>query len=204
MVPRKARKLPDVLTEQEQVALLNQPNPRYPTGSRNRAILAAMLGAGLRSEEAVNLRIGDLDWMTGKLHLKRGKGAKDRILWLNPEALEILRKWREKRAALLGSDGRMERLFCTLKGEALQTSYLRQAVPRIAAKAGIEKRVHPHLLRHTFGTWLYKQTGNLRLVQEALGHSDISTTQIYTHLVNRDLEEATIGYRIGGTSEVKE
>ncbi|MCA9443631.1 MAG: tyrosine-type recombinase/integrase, partial [Candidatus Omnitrophica bacterium] len=165
---------------------------------RNRAMISIMLGGGLRCEEVVSLTIGDLDWMVGKLHIKNGKGAKDRVLWLNEKTLDDLRAWRESRAKVVGSDGPKEILFSTLKGKKVHPSYLRQMIPRMAKRAGIEKRVYPHLLRHTFATWLYKQDRNLRLTQTALGHSSIQTTEIYTHLVNNELEDALRNYQIGG------
>jgi site-specific recombinase XerD len=198
MPRRKSRPIPDVLTEDEQKALLKAPNPRYPSSLRNRSMISIMLGVGLRCEEVCSMKIGAIEWMTGKVHIKNGKGAKDRILWLNEKTLEDLRAWRESRAKVVGHDGPDDILFSTLKGKKIHPSYLRQMIPRMAKRAGIAKRVYPHLLRHSWATYLYRETHNLRLVQTALGHSSIQTTEIYTHLVNGELEDALKSYRIGG------
>lgn len=93
-------RIPEVLTPTEREALLRVPNPRYPTGERNRLLLRVMLNAGLRLSEALNLRWPDVDLNTGRLHVKRGKGGKDRVLWLGEEDLAALRKWRQRQAAL--------------------------------------------------------------------------------------------------------
>jgi integrase/recombinase XerD len=152
-------------------------------------MLRLMLNAGLRSSEVLNLKVRDVDWMSGKLMVRQGKGKKDRALWLNEEDLEILRKWRERKPE-------SPRLFTTLKGDPINARYLRALVERLAKKAGLEKRVHPHTLRHTFATDLYKSTKDLRLVQKALGHANIQTTTIYTHIIDDDLENALRNLRI--------
>lgn len=187
--PRKGRKLPDVLTEEEQKALLRQPNLRYPTGLRNQAMMKLMLDVGLRTSELLNLKTRDIDWMSGKVFVHEGKGKKDRVLWLNEDALEILRKWKEKRPV------QTELLFTTLKGTPIRSNYLREMVKRYGRKAGLSKGVHPHLLRHSFATDLLRDSKNLRLVQKALGHADISTTSIYLHVVDEELEAAMRGFR---------
>lgn len=189
---RKGRKLPEVLTEDEQARLLAQPNPRYPTGERNYLLMRLMLNAGLRLAEATALKWRDIDLTTGKLMVRQGKGAKDRTLWVGEGDVERLRSWRERQAAVCGS---CEYVFTTLQGRPLSHRYVQQMVKRYAAKAGIEKNVHPHTLRHSFATDLYRETGKIRLVQKALGHSDLSTTQIYTHIVDEELEEALKSFR---------
>ncbi len=186
---KKRLKLPEVLSGEERLLLLRQPNGRAPTGLRNRCLMQVMLDAGLRAAEALKLKVKDLDWMSGKLKVRQGKGKKDRILWLNPQALEVLRKWREKRPR------QTELLFTTLEGKLLSDRYLRVMVKRYGMKAGISKDVHPHTLRHTFATDLYRETKNIRLVQKALGHADLSTTMIYTHIVDDELEDALKTFR---------
>ncbi len=185
---RRPFKIPETLTEEERLSLLKQPNPRCPTGLRNLCMLTLMLNAGLRAGELLSLRVRDVDWTSGKLTVRQGKNKKDRILWLNEDDLELLRKWREKRP-------QGELLFTTLGGGRINDRYLRALVERLARKAGIEKKVHPHTLRHTFATDLYRQTKDLRLVQKALGHSSIHTTTIYTHVIDDDLEKAMRGLR---------
>ena len=180
----RGRKIPEVLTDQERVALLYQPNPRAPTGLRNLCLLVLMSNLGLRASEALHLRTRDLDWTSGKLTVKNGKGGKDRVLWLNTDDLVLIQRWREKRPVSA------DLLFTTLKGRRLSDRYLRAMVKRLGLKAGLSKDLHPHLLRHTFATDLYRATRNIRLVQKALGHADLSTTMIYTHIVDAELEGA--------------
>ena len=188
--PRRGRRLPEVLSPEERTALLRQPNRRAPTGLRNACLITVMLDSGLRAAEVLNLKVQDLDWMSGKLTVKQGKGKKDRVLWLNESAIEVLRQWKEKRKVQEGL------LFTTLLGQPIYSQYLRFMVKRYARKAAIPKDVHPHMLRHTFATDLYRATKNIRLVQKALGHADLSTTMIYTHLVDEELEDALKTFRV--------
>lgn len=191
------KRLPEVLTNEECLALLKQPNPKAPTGLRNLCMLTVMLNLGLRASEVLHLRVNDIDWMSGKLMVRNGKGGKDRALCLNEDDLDLLRSWRERRPASA------EFLFSTLKGKPLHDRYLRAMVGRLAERAGIDrdeagnkkKKFHPHALRHTFATSLYRETKNIRLVQKALGHSFLSTTAIYMHLVDDELESALRGFR---------
>ena len=187
------RQLPKVLTDEEKVAFLKQFNTRYPTPHRDLCIVRLMLEAGLRAGETVILRPEDLDMMTCRLTV-RGKGAKDRGLWINESLRDLIGSWLERRP---GSKW----LFPTRTGERLQTPHLRRMVKQKARKAGIREpeRVSPHTLRHTFATDIYRETKNIRLVQKALGHSDLSTTMIYTHIVDDELEEAMKSFVPGPT-----
>lgn len=188
----RPRRLPTVLTPAEAVALLRVANPRYRTGHRDRCLMQLMLHAGLRAAEVLALTVYDLDWLSGQLTVRQGKGKKDRILWLNEPVLDDLRRWRARRPAQAQG-----LLFTTLKGTPIHASALRAMVKRRSGKAGLTKDVHPHLLRHTFATELYRQTKDIRLVQKALGHSDLSTTMIYTHIVDEDLAAALKGFHLG-------
>lgn len=190
---KRTLRIPEVLTETEQAALLAQPNPRYPTGARNKTMLQLMLDTGLRLSEACNLQWRDVDLTTGKLMVRQGKGGKDRSLWIGVEDLELLRTWRERQAKDVS--GNPAHIFTTLKGKAVSPRYVQKMVARLAAKAGIEKNVHPHTLRHSFATDLYRETSKIRLVQKALGHSDLSTTMIYTHIFDDELEDALKSFR---------
>ena len=190
---RKSFKIPEVLTESEQVALLAQPNPRYPTGERNRTMMQLMLDTGLRLAEVTALKWRDIDLNTGKLMVRQGKGCKDRGLWIGENDLELLRVWRERQAKDV--KGNPQHVFTTLAGRSVSTRYVQQAVKRYAVKAGIAKNVHPHTLRHSFATDLYRETSKIRLVQKALGHSDLSTTMIYTHVFDEELEGALKSFR---------
>jgi site-specific recombinase XerD len=188
----RPRRLPTVLTPAEAVALLRVANPRYRTGHRDRCLMQLMLHAGLRAAEVLALTVYDLDWLSGQLTVRQGKGKKDRILWLNEPVLDDLRRWRARRPAQAQG-----LLFTTLKGTPIHANALRAMVKRRSGKAGLTKDVHPHLLRHTFATELYRQTKDIRLVQKALGHSDLSTTMIYTHIVDADLAAALKGFHLG-------
>lgn len=185
---QKGRKLPEVLTAEEQEALLRQPNPRYPTGERNRLLLLLMLNTGLRLSEATGLRWREIDLNTGRVMVRQGKGAKDRTLWVGERDLGLLRRWRERQVKVV--PGAPSCVFTTLGGRPVSNRYVQEMVKRYAAKAGIDKDVHPHMLRHTFATDLYRQTTNIRLTQKALGHSNLTTTMIYCHIVDEELEDA--------------
>ena len=209
------RKIPEVLSEREQKKLLEVFNTRYLTPHRNKVMIKLMLNSGLRLSEVINLEWKHIDLQTGKLKVVEGKGAKDRILWINDETLEKVREWRQRQVDEIGN---MEFVFTTSTGNQLNPADIRKMVYRYAEKAGIqeeveknyrdkegnklddtykEKKVKPHTLRHTFATDLLRETNNLRIVQKALGHSDISTTQIYTHIVDGEMEEALKNFRNG-------
>jgi integrase/recombinase XerD len=187
------RKIPEILTETEQEALLSQPNPRYLTGQRNRVMLRLMLDTGLRLSEAIHLRWKDIDLNSGKVMVRQGKGAKDRILWTGEANLETLQTWRERQAKECA--GSAQHVFTTKDGGLLDPRYIQRMVKRYAAKAGIQKDVTPHTLRHSFATDLYRETSNIRLIQKALGHANLATTQIYTHIVDEELEGALKSFR---------
>ena len=187
------RKIPEILTASEQEALLAQPNPRYLTGQRNRAMVRLMLDTGLRLSETIGLRWRDIDLNTGKVMVRQGKGAKDRTLWTGEEDLAALAEWRERQAR--ECQGSPQAVFTTKGGGKLEPRYIQRMVKRYAAKAGIEKNISPHTLRHSFATDLYRETTNIRLTQKALGHANLGTTQIYTHIVDEELEEALKSFR---------
>jgi integrase/recombinase XerD len=185
-------KLPKILTETETDRLLAQPNRRYFGPHRDYLYMRLMLKAGLRASEATSLRKEHVDLMSGKLSVREGKGTKDRTLWIGEEVLEELREWTDRRTEEAENS---EFLLPTRKGTKVATSHLRRSVKRYARDADIEEveRVSPHTLRHTFATRLYRSAGKIRMVQKALGHSDLSTTMIYTHVVDEELETALKG-----------
>lgn len=184
-----SRKIPEVLTPDEQSQLLAQ-----TSGIREQAILRLFLDTGLRASELVNLRNRDVDLLTGRLWVRQGKGGKDRGLWFNGRTRAALEAWQAISSGTLVPSGA---LFTSLDGQKpLCGRWLRKLIPRLAEKAGIEKRIHPHTLRHTFATNLLRQEKNLFLVSKALGHANLSTTQIYLHLEDSELEAAM--KRLGG------
>jgi integrase/recombinase XerD len=212
-----ARQIPDVLTDEELARLLAVPNVATPTGLRNRAMLELMGVAGLRSKEVLGLRTGNVRESSGRLtlHLTTTKGDRVRRVPLQSETANYLRLWlQERRGMGLGngyvfctvSKGHRSAGFATdgelLPGKPLAGAYLRSLVARCGEKTGIDRGtwerngktvrrlIHPHTLRHTAATRLLRHKGNLRVVQEALGHANIGTTQVYTHVVQEDLEDA--------------
>jgi len=188
-----ARKIPEVLTGTEQESLLSQPNPRYLTGHRNRVMLRLMLDTGLRLDEVSELQWRDIDLNSGKVMVRQGKGSKDRTLWTGEANLAALIEWQDRQAK--ECTGSPQRVFTTKQGGKLNPAYVRKMVKRYAQKAGIQKDISPHTLRHTFATDLFRETTNIRLTQKALGHSNLATTQIYTHIVDEELEGALKSFR---------
>ncbi len=175
------RKLPEVLTDDEGSRLLAVRNRRYPSGLRDWCVINIMLSAGLRAAEVLDLKWHGIELASGKLMVRRGKGKKDRVLWFNGILQETLGKWRARCPDSLY-------VFPTNQGKRQHDSALRAMVKRRGVKAGIAKDVHPHMLRHSFATRLYRESKDIRLTQKALGHADLSTTMIYTHLVDEDME----------------
>jgi integrase/recombinase XerD len=178
------KKLPEVLTEDEVRRLLDAPNKNCRTGLRNRCMLQMMVDAGLRVSEALALTPKDIDTCAGAVHVWRGKGAKDRTVYISEHTADLCRLWEAERPK--GA----KTFFCTLQGKQINTSYVRALVYRLREKAGIEKHVHPHMLRHTFATLRLKRGDNIRQVQQLLGHSSVATTEIYTHVYSEDLARA--------------
>ena len=177
------RRMPSVLNRYEQLALLKQPNPRAPTGMRNLCILSLMLKIGMRVSEVINLQESDIDWEKGKINLRESGAAKGRTLWVDDPEIALLNRWRgiKPKNALF--------LFSTLDGNKMKDRYIREMVKRLAKKAGISKDVYPHLLRYTFAVEFMRETKDINLLQEALGHRDSSATQVYAKLMFDDLRE---------------
>jgi site-specific recombinase XerD len=174
----KGQRFPaEILTGDEVKALLGACSTRAPTGVRNRALIATMYRGGLRISEALALRPKDLDRQAGTVRVLQGKGGKSRTVGFDPAAFGLIERWLDRRAELR-INGR-HRLFCTLDGKPLDPSYVRHLLPRLASKAGIEKRVHPHALRHTHAAELAREGVPLNVIQAQLGHSNVATTSRY-------------------------
>lgn len=199
---RNGRRLPVTLTPEEIEAILATINPKSTTGLRNRTMLQVLLGAGLRVSELVGLRGVDVDLTKGTIRVNLGKGGKDRVVPINHETLGWLQAWAEKRKAL-DLNGRAP-FFVGLRegptglghrkqGEGLKTRYVQSLVSRLAEAAGIEKRVSPHTLRHTYATRMLEKGFNVREVQTLLGHANIASTQIYTHVEPEELRKKIQG-----------
>ena len=179
--PRKSQKLPQVLSREEIAQLLAVPRGTEPAPLRDRALLELMYACGLRASEAIGLHVQDLDLHAGVLRA-RGKGRKERLVPVGRQAIEAVRVYLQRgRPQLVGL--REERhLFVNHRGTGLTRQGLYKIVQRHARTAGLADRMSPHTLRHTFATHLLAGGCDLRSVQEMLGHADIATTQMYTHL----------------------
>lgn len=179
----------EILTPAELNQLLRIPSPKVPTGIRNRALIAVMARAGLRCAEALALEVRDLDPVNGYIRVRHGKGDKARTVAMDPDAFALVQLWLDRRARL-GIPTRSRRVFCTLAGEPLKSSYVRMLMPRLGRKAGIDKRVHAHGLRHTFAAQLALEGVPMHVIQKCLGHANLVTTSTYlNHIAPVDLAE---------------
>jgi integrase/recombinase XerD len=186
--PKLPRILPKSLTEKDIEVLLNAPNLEQPIGLRDRTMLEVLYASGLRVSELVSLQVAQVSLDMGVVRVM-GKGGKERLAPLGEEALEwISRYMTEARLELLGGKA-SEALFVTARGTAMTRQAFWHLIKRHASQAGINKPLSPHTLRHAFATHLLNHGADLRVVQLLLGHSDISTTQIYTHVASARLKE---------------
>ena len=186
--PRKSRKLPQVLTRGEVEKLLAQPAGTEPIALRDQALLELMYACGLRASEATGLEVTDLD--LDELVLRaHGKGSKERLVPIGRTAADAVRRYLERgRPQLIGASVEPH-LFVNFRGGALSRQGLYKIVQRHARSAGLAERMSPHTLRHTFATHLLAGGCDLRAVQEMLGHADVATTQLYTHLSSERLKD---------------
>jgi integrase/recombinase XerD len=179
--PRSRGRLPKVLSRDEVQRLLAQPRGNSPAAVRDRALLETMYACGLRASEAIDLTLADVDLEAGIVRA-RGKGSKERIVPIGSKAIETLQRYLEQTRPRLVGLRDEKRVFVNLRGGGLSRQGLYKIVQRHARSAGLEAKMSPHTLRHTFATHLLAGGCDLRSLQEMLGHADIGTTQIYTHL----------------------
>jgi integrase/recombinase XerD len=186
--PKLPRSLPKSLTEAEVEALLHAPDVRAPLGLRDRAMLETLYATGLRVSELVNLKVAELSLDMGVVRAM-GKGSKERLVPLGEEALDWLRRYlQQTRAEILGGK-QSDALFVTQRGRAMTRQMFWSLIKRHALRAGVAKPLSPHTLRHAFATHLLNHGADLRVVQMLLGHADISTTQIYTHVARERMKQ---------------
>jgi integrase/recombinase XerD len=186
--PRPRAKLPKVLSREEVFALLSAPRGGSPAALRDRALLETMYACGLRASELTELRLADLDLQAGVLRA-RGKGSKERLVPFGSKATEALSAYlRRGRPQLVGIADE-QHVFVNVRGRGLSRQGLYKIVQRHARAVGLEQRMSPHTLRHSFATHLLSGGCDLRSLQEMLGHADLGTTQMYTHLSNEHLRE---------------
>ena len=186
--PRRDRRLPQVLTRGQVAKLLAQPKGTAPAALRDRALLELMYACGLRASEAIGLRVGDLD-LEEQVLRARGKGSKERVVPMGRAAVAAARAYLERGRPKLVSGRTVPHLFVNLRGGALTRQGLYKIVQPHAAAAGLTGQMSPHTLRHTFATHLLAGGCDLRSVQEMLGHADVATTQLYTHLSSERLKD---------------
>lgn len=181
-LPKIDKKLPTFLTEEEVIKLINAPNEKTLIGFRDKLILIFLYSTGMRVSEIVSLKVSQLDLDKGEVIIT-GKGKKDRVIFLTEELKDLIRKYLNKRKK------NSNVLFINRNGKPLTDKGIRLLVEKYAKKVVPYKKVTPHTLRHTFATHLLTNGADLRVVQELLGHTKLSTTQIYTHLTKENLKK---------------
>jgi integrase/recombinase XerD len=186
--PRRTQRLPRVLTREEVARLLSGPKGTDPSALRDRALLEVMYACGLRASEAIGLQAGDVDLDEGVLRA-RGKGSKERLVPIGRQAVAALRTYEQRgRPALVGYKTET-RLFVNHRGGGLTRQGLYKIIQGYARGASLERKMSPHTLRHSFATHLLAGGCDLRSLQEMLGHADLATTQVYTHLSAERLKD---------------
>jgi integrase/recombinase XerD len=187
--PRKTQRLPRVLSREEVARLLREPKGSEPLALRDRALLEVMYACGLRVSEAIGLELTDID-LDERMLRARGKGSKERLVPVGRQAVTALRGYcRNGRPVLLGAKVE-SRMFLNRRGSRLTRQGLYKIIQAHARGAGLSERMSPHTLRHSFATHLLAGGCDLRSLQEMLGHADLATTQVYTHLSAERLKDA--------------
>jgi integrase/recombinase XerD len=187
-MPRIGRSLPKTLTEDEVDALLNAPNTDEPLGHRDRAMLELLYATGLRVSELINLKQSQINFNQGVLRIV-GKGDRERLIPLGEESQRWLRDFIDGPRMEILLERQTDYLFPTRRGDRMTRQAFWHIIKRYADKAGVRKKMSPHSLRHAFATHLLNRGADLRVVQLLLGHSDLSTTQIYTHVARERLKD---------------
>lgn len=186
--PHLGRPLPKTLTEADVEALLAAPDPAAPLGCRDRAMLEVLYATGLRVTELVSLRFGQVNLRQGVVRVM-GKGSKDRLVPLGEEAEDWIERYVQTARPVILKGRQSDDLFITERGAGMTRQAFWYLIKRHAFQAGIHKPLSPHTLRHAFATHLLNHGADLRVVQMLLGHADLSSTQIYTHVAQERLKE---------------
>jgi integrase/recombinase XerC len=179
--PKLDRRLPSFLTQEEVEKLLGAPDISTPLGQRDRALLELLYASGLRVSELVGLTLEQIDLKTNEIRVW-GKGSKERMVLMGVPAAEALKSYIDDGRRRLRGERKTKALFLDRYGQKLTERSVQRLLNQYAKKAGIGKRVHPHMLRHTFATHMLDGGADLRVVQELLGHARLTSTQIYTHV----------------------
>lgn len=191
--PKIASCLPVVLSVEEINALIAAIDLSSNEGHRNRAIIEMLYGSGLRVSELVNLKLSNMYRREGYM-LIEGKGSKQRLVPISPVAEEWFAYWMEDRAHWNVPPEHADRAFVNRRGKQLTRAMVFTIIKRLCAAAGIDKNISPHTLRHSFATHLLRNGADLRVIQQLLGHENLATTEIYTHLEIQDLRKAVLQY----------
>jgi integrase/recombinase XerD len=186
--PRISRKLPGVLSTVEVDRLLARPDPSTPAGSRDRAMLELLYATGLRVSELIGLKVLSVNLESGYLRTV-GKGAKERLVPIGGKAVEAVRDYLMNGRPQMVRGANLPTLFLNFRGRALTRQGFWKIIKQYGQAAGIKKKLTPHTIRHSFASHLLEAGADLRAVQVMLGHEDISTTQIYTHVTRERLRE---------------
>lgn len=186
--PKMAKTLPEILSLEEVESLLEQPDPQLPQGMRDRAMLEMLYATGMRVSELIRLQVNHLHLETGYV-LLYGKGSKERIVPMSHEAITWIRRYMGEARMRLLKKRDSPFLFLNRSGKPMSRQYFWKTIKAHGRSAGIRKRITPHLLRHSFASHLLERGADLRSVQLMLGHADISTTQIYTHVTGERLKK---------------
>jgi integrase/recombinase XerD len=196
--PKLSRKLPVVLSFNEIEKILDAPDTRNETGLRDKAIMEIMYSSGLRVSETINLNLNDLIFSEGLIRVL-GKGSKERIVPIGSSAIRWVNKYLMNGRPSLKKTGKsLNFVFLNKRGTKLSRMGVWNIVDKYTKEAGIDKEVHPHIFRHSFATHLLEGGADLRSVQEMLGHADISTTQIYTHIDREYIKQVYRDYHPRG------
>ncbi|MCX7816491.1 MAG: site-specific tyrosine recombinase XerD [Syntrophales bacterium] len=190
-------RLPGVISKEEMFRLLSTPTGESPVDLRDRAIMELMYATGLRVSETVSLELKNINWQVGYLHIT-GKGGKERIVPVARSALECVRIYIERARPVLLRGRISNVLFINKSGRPFSRQGLWKVIRKYATRVGLGKRVHPHTFRHSFATHLLEGGADLRSIQLMLGHADISTTQIYTHVTGERIKEVHRKYHPRG------
>ncbi len=191
--PKKSKHLPTVLSLEEVNAMMAAIDLSSNEGHRNRAMMEMLYGSGLRVSELVNLQLSRI-YINEQYMLIEGKGSKQRLVPLSPVALEWFGYWMQERATWPIKPEARDIAFVNRYGRPLTRAMVFTIVKKLCAEAGITKTVSPHTLRHSFATHLLQNGADLRVIQQLLGHEDLATTEIYTHLNVADLRKAVLQY----------
>ncbi len=197
-LPKQEKTLPEVLSISEIDEILKQPDTNDRLGVRDRAMMETLYATGIRVSELVNLKQSNLMFDEGTI-LVFGKGSKERLVPIGSSARFWIGEYQKKARIHLTKSGKSEDyLFLNIRGMKLTRDMVRKLVDKYAQLAGINKKIHPHIFRHSFATHLLEGGADLRAVQEMLGHADISTTEIYTHIDREYLKEVHYTYHPHG------